>query len=65
MQDKKFIRPKALCDYLEIDIQTLYRKVRERKIPHRKRLNKLYFDIDEINSWLDAGKPETIEVSVK
>ncbi len=56
--EKTFITLKELCIRLDVNNQTIYRYVRERRIPYKKRFQKLYFDVEEIDKWIAEGIPE-------
>lgn len=63
--EKKFITLKELCARLDINNQTIYRYVRERKIPFKKRFQKLYFDVEEIDRWIAEGVEESQKVTIQ
>ena len=62
--NKKHINLKELCALLEVNQQTIYRYVRERKIPFKKRFSKLFFNVEEIDAWISEGIPDSAEVKV-
>jgi excisionase family DNA binding protein len=45
------------ADHVSLDYQTIYRLVREKKIPFYKQGRKLYFYRSELNEWIRSGKP--------
>lgn len=55
---------KRLREYLKsidcpIGETTLYKLIREKKIPHKRISNKvLIFNLDKIDAWLEEGEPK-------
>jgi excisionase family DNA binding protein len=47
--------------FLKIKMATLYEKTCEKKIPHFKKGNKLYFYRAELEQWLMEGKVKTVD----
>lgn len=56
----KYFGLREAADLLCKSVHTLYGMVSRREIPHIKRGNRLYFKEDDLRSWLEAGKRETI-----
>ena len=50
---------KELSEYLNLAIATIYSKVSRGEIPYMKRSNKLYFELQVINTWLRKGRVRT------
>jgi hypothetical protein len=48
-----------LVEYSRLSKSTLYKKTMNREIPHYKVNSKLYFNSEEIKSWLLSNKIET------
>ena len=49
---KEIITLKQLSSNLSISISEIRKLVRERRIPHFRIGNKIYFSVDSINAWL-------------
>lgn len=49
---KEIITLKELSSNLHISISEIRKLVRERKIPHFRIGNKIYFSVESINNWL-------------
>lgn len=47
--------------YLYRSKNSIYKLVEKKEIPHSKKNNRLYFNINEINDWLRSGKRMTNE----
>ena len=52
---------KEAAAFLKLKVSTLYEKTAEKVIPHIKRGKRLYFYIDELETWLKAGKVKTVQ----
>ena|ERR1019366_22619 len=52
---------KQAADFLRLKITTLYEKTSEKTIPHFKKGNKLYFNRDELQAWVQEGKVKTTD----
>lgn len=50
---KELCNIKELSNYLKISIPEIRKLVRERRIPHFRIGNKIYFKIESINIWID------------
>lgn len=50
---------KQAADFLRLKITTLYEKTSLKIIPHFKKGNKLYFNKQELQAWVQAGKVKT------
>ncbi len=50
---------KQAAGYLKLKVATLYEKTCKRRIPHFKKGKKLYFRMQELDSWLKEGKVRT------
>ncbi len=46
------INVQAAANFLELDIQTVYRMLRQNKVPAHKRVGKWYFFKSELNEWI-------------
>jgi excisionase family DNA binding protein len=51
---------KEAAAFLKLKVSTLYEKTAEKVIPHIKRGKRLYFYIDELETWLKEGKVKTV-----
>ena len=49
----------GVSKYLLRTKNSIYKLVEEKKIPHYKKNNKLYFKMEEINEWIKSGKRMT------
>ena len=49
---KEIITLKELSSNLHISISEIRKLVRERRIPHFRIVNKIYFSVESINNWL-------------
>jgi excisionase family DNA binding protein len=50
---------KQAAEFLKLKVPTLYEKTSQKSIPHFKKGNKLYFNRNELQSWLMEGKVKT------
>lgn len=50
---KEICNIKDLSYYLKISISEIRKLVRERRIPNFRLGNRIMFDLNEINNWLD------------
>lgn len=55
----------AACRIILKAKPTIYRLVREGKIPHSKVGNKLYFFENELLEWISKSKKQTVEMTKK
>jgi excisionase family DNA binding protein len=47
------------AQYVGLAERTLYKATHRRTIPHSKVGGRLYFDLDELDAWIDAGRRKT------
>jgi predicted DNA-binding transcriptional regulator AlpA len=59
--EKEVINVIELSDYIRLSKSTIWKKTSNRTIPHFKVGKMLYFNIKEINSWLQSNRVETEE----
>lgn len=52
----KFLTTKEISEMLSLSKGTIYRMVRDKKIPHYKINNELRFKLDEITKWIKAQR---------
>lgn len=52
---------KQAAEFLRLKITTLYEKTSQKIIPHFKKGNKLYFNRDELQLWVQQGKVKTTD----
>ncbi len=52
---------KALSIYLDVSIPYIRKLVRAKMIPHYRFGNRLKFDINEINEWIESHRQEERE----
>ena len=50
---------KAAAAYCGLAKRTLYKKTHLREIPHSKVGGRLFFDLDALDAWIDAGQRKT------
>jgi excisionase family DNA binding protein len=50
---------KQAAEFLKLKVSTVYEKTSQKTIPHFKKGNKLYFNQNELQSWLMEGKVKT------
>ena len=62
--EKEVINVIELSAYIGLSKSTIWKKTSNRKIPHFKVGKMLYFNIKEINSWLQSNRVE-IEEALK
>lgn len=56
---------KAAAKYCGLAERTLYKKTHRREIPHSKVGGRLFFDLDELDVWIDAGRRRTVQEAVQ
>ena len=56
---KEICNIKELSLYLQTSIPEIRKLVREKKIPHFRVGNRIKFDINEINKWVEKLQEET------
>ncbi len=56
MRPKRFLNVRDLCNYLEIEINTVYSWVYQKKIPYLKIGRLVKFDKQEIDRWIDSKR---------
>jgi excisionase family DNA binding protein len=59
--EKEVINLIELSAYIGLSKSTIWKKTSNRTIPHFKVGKMLYFNIKEINSWLQSNRVETEE----
>lgn len=59
--EKEVINLTELSAYTGLSKSTIWKKTSKRTIPHYKVGKMLYFNIKEINSWLQSNRVETEE----
>lgn len=59
--EKEVINLIELSAYIGLSKSTIWKKTSKRAIPHFKVGKMLYFNIKEINSWLQSNRVETEE----
>ena len=47
--------------FLRLQVTTLYEKTSQKIIPHFKKGNKLYFNRNELQAWVQEGKVKTTD----
>jgi len=52
---------KQASEFLRLRITTIYEKTSEKRIPHFKKGNKLYFHRSELEAWVKEGKVKTYD----
>ena len=51
--------------YVGLAERTMYKKCHFRTVPHGKVGGRLFFDLDQLDAWIDAGRRRTVaEVAV-
>lgn len=61
---KNICNVKELSNYLQTSIPQIRKLVREKKIPYFRVGNRIKFDINEINKWIDNLQENEIKMSV-
>ncbi len=61
---KEICNIKELSLYLQTSIPEIRKLVREKKIPHFRVGNRIKFDINEINKWVEKLQEETSKNSL-
>jgi excisionase family DNA binding protein len=59
--EKEVINVIELSAYIGLSKSTIWKKTSNKSIPHYKVGKMLYFNIKEINSWLQSNRVETEE----
>jgi excisionase family DNA binding protein len=59
--EKEVINVIELSEYIGLSKSTIWKKTSNKSIPHYKVGKMLYFNIKEINSWLQSNRVETEE----
>jgi excisionase family DNA binding protein len=59
-ENAKLMTIKEAATFLKLKVSTLYEKTAEKTIPHIKRGKRLYFYIDDLETWLKEGKVKTV-----
>ncbi len=57
----RFLSVREVGKYLRLSPATIYGLVLNRRIPHQKRGNRLYFLKSEIDDWIKAGRRRTVD----
>ena len=52
---------KEIATYLDISISEIRKLVREKRIPYFRIGNRIKFDLNKINAWLDEKEKKEIE----
>jgi len=52
----KWLRLKEAAEYLKMGKSTVYKLVRERKIPAHRTGREWRFDAEELDKWMKSGK---------
>ena len=52
---------KQAANFLRLQVTTLYEKTSQKIIPHFKKGNKLYFNRNELQAWVQEGKVKTTD----
>jgi excisionase family DNA binding protein len=47
------------AQYCGLANRTMYKKTHRREVPHSKVGGRLFFDLDELEAWIDAGRRKT------
>lgn len=61
---KNICNIKELSIYLQTSIPQIRKLVREKKIPHFRVGNRIIFDLNEINKWIEKLQEKEAEMSV-
>lgn len=61
---KNICNIKELSIYLQTSIPQIRKLVREKKIPHFRVGNRIKFDLNEINKWIEKLQEKEVEMSV-
>jgi excisionase family DNA binding protein len=55
MQEKRFLNVQELCDYIDMSVSYVYKKVSTNQIPHIKLGSRTLFDRIQIDTWVING----------
>lgn len=58
---KKYLTVEETCKFLNVARQTLYAYTSNRQIPFIKKAGKNYFNLADLENWLNSGKIKTVE----
>ena len=61
---KNICNVKELSNYLQTSIPQIRKLVREKKIPYFRVGNRIKFDLNEINKWIEKAQEKELEMSV-
>lgn len=61
---KNICNIKELSIYLQTSIPQIRKLIREKKIPHFRVGNRIKFDLNEINKWIEKLQEKEAEISV-
>lgn len=61
---KNICNIKELSIYLQTSIPQIRKLIREKKIPHFRVGNRIKFDLNEINKWIEKLQEKEAEMSV-
>lgn len=53
---KRFVDIQKAAEHIDLAVPTVYGLVHRELIPFSKRGNRLYFDLDELDGWIAAGR---------
>ena len=61
---KNICNVKQLSNYLQTSIPQIRKLVREKTIPYFRVGNRIKFDLNEINKWIEKSQEKELEMSV-
>lgn len=59
-QQPEIMNINQAAEFLDLKVTTLYEKTSRKLIPHFKKGNKLYFNYEELQEWVQEGKVKTL-----
>lgn len=60
-QEKKLLTVEEVADLLSVSTSTIYQRVSRRELPHIKMSRRLYFDRDEVLTYLRTFRKDTLK----
>lgn len=64
-EQKRRVGLSEAAQYVGLAEGTLYKKCHFRTVPHGKVGGRLFFDLDQLDAWIDAGRRRTVaEIAV-
>lgn len=65
LQTKKWLTVEGAADYLGLKKSTIYAYIHERRLPYYKRGHIVRFKIEELDSWMEESRVDSLQEQIQ